>query len=87
MSCLTQVLFFVHVRGADHAANVYPGVYPSAFFPGPIESQIFQQIVVPQGQLQFAADCCPLYPRPKADILTLQMHVRFTPESGHVRRN
>jgi hypothetical protein len=47
MSYLTQVLFFVHMRGADNAANVYPG-------PNPIGAGNFQELISPQAQMQFA---------------------------------
>jgi len=47
MSYLTQVLFFVQMRGADNAANVYPG-------PDPIGAGNFQELISPQAQMQFA---------------------------------
>jgi hypothetical protein len=35
---------------------------PARFF-DPIGAQNFQQFTAPQAQTQFAAGCCPLYPR------------------------
>jgi hypothetical protein len=40
---------------------MFTPVFTPAIFPGPIERQIFQQIAVPQAQLQFAGD--PLSPK------------------------
>jgi hypothetical protein len=74
MSCLTQVLFFVHMRGPPTMPRMFTPVFtPARFFSRPIGAQNFQQTIVPQARLQFATDFCPLYPQKRICAVQLAM--------------
>jgi hypothetical protein len=43
--------------------DLFTPVFTPARFLAPFWTRNFQQVTAPQAQMQFAADCCPLYPR------------------------